>query len=415
MNEQRFDKRTQHEEARRQEAGPIGAACAALEAATGEDRDGWSGAARSALLLELLAFRDRLDTEILKVAGEWDRAAAWAEDGALNPASWLAHQARITRRNAEELLRTARLVRDHERTAKALSAGDISPAHVEILARAARERDELFSEHEDGLVDGATTLAPEQFRNVARRWRVIADDYRASREPPGGRDGQRLHLVTTFYGKGVLNGELSPESTAILKAALDAHDSGPDSTGAAEPARSLAERRADALIAMASGALPLRSVNLDVLIDAETLEGHMAADLTAARSDLRGIGPIAPETIRRFACDSAVGRIIMRGKSEILDLGRRVRVPTPAQRRALVARDGGCAVHGCDAPADWCDAHHETHWIHGGGTDIDNLHLLCKRHHVACHEGGGTLERDEHGRVRVRPPPPPPPPPPAPW
>ena len=103
----------------------------------------------------------------------------------------------------------------------------------------------------------------------------------------------------------------------------------------------------------------------------------------------------------------------MRGKSEILDLGRRVRVPTPAQRRALVARDGGCAVHGCDAPADWCDAHHETHWIHGGGTDIDNLHLLCKRHHIACHEGGGTLERDAHGRVRVRPPPPPAPP--APW
>ena len=399
------------QDARHQDAGSMGAVCVALEAATTGDRDGWSGAARSALLLDLLALRDRLDTEILRAVGEWDSSGAWAEDGALTPASWLAYRARVTRSSAETLLRPARLVRDHERTAKALSAGDISPAHVEILARAAADREDLFSEHEDGLVDGATTLAPEQFRHVARRWRVIADDYRASREPPGGRDGQRLHLASTFHGKGILNGELSPESTAILKAALDAHDTGPDPTGAAEPARSLAERRADALIAMASGALPLRPVNLDVVIDLDTLEGRMAADLTAARSDVRGIGPIAPETIRRFACDSAVGRIIMRGKSEILDLGRRVRVPTPAQRRALAVRDGGCAVHGCDAPADWCDAHHETHWIHGGGTDIGNLHLLCKRHHIACHEGGGTLERDEHGRVTVRPPPPPP----APW
>jgi len=146
-------------------------------------------------------------------------------------------------------------------------------------------------------------------------------------------------------------------------------------------------------------------VNLDVVADIETLEGRMPADITTARSDLRGIGPIAPETIRRLACDCAVGRVIMRGTSEILDLGRRVRVPTPAQRRALAVRDGGCAVHGCDAPVEWCDAHHETHWIKGGETAINNLCLLCKRHHVACHEGGGTLERDEHGRVRVRPPP----------
>ena len=400
MHEQELNQDAPH-----QDAGSMGAVCVALEAATTGDRDGWSGAARSTLLLELLALRDQLDTEILRAVGEWDISAAWAEDGALTPASWLAYRARITRSSGEALLRSARLVRDHERTAKALSAGDISPAHVEILARAAADRDELFSEHEDGLIDGATTLAPELFRNVARRWRVIADDYRASREPPGGRDGQRVHLASTFHGKGILNGELSPESTAILKAALDAHDTGPDPIGGDLPARSLAERRADALIAMASGALPLRSVNLDVLADIDTLEGRIPTDITAARSDLRGVGPIAPETIRRLVCDCAVGRVIMRGTSEILDLGRRVRVPTPAQRRALAVRDGGCAVHGCDAPADWCDAHHEVHWIHGGDTTIDNLHLLCKRHHVACHEGGGTLERDAHGRVRVRPPP----------
>jgi hypothetical protein len=388
-----------------EEATPAEAVASALAVAATDDRGGWSGAARSALLLELLALRDRLDAEILRAAGEWDRSGAWAEDGALNPASWLAHKATLTRTSGEELLRSSRLVRDHERTGKALATGDVSPAHVHVLARAARDRDDLYAEHEDGLLDGATTLSPELFRNVARRWRVIADDYRALRQPPGARDGQRLHLATTFHGKGILNGELSPEGAAILKAALDAHDTGPDPTNGDLPARSLAERRADALIALASGALPLRPVNLDVLVDLETIEGDTPTDLTKARADLKGVGPINPETIRRFACDCSVGRVVMRGSSEVLDLGRRVRVPTPAQRRALVVRDGGCVVDGCDHPPEWCDAHHEVHWIDGGETDVDKLVLLCKRHHTACHEGGGTLHRNEQGRITVRPPP----------
>ena len=388
-----------------EQATTVEAIAAALAIAATEDRDGWSGAARSALLLELLALRERLDAAVLRAAGEWDRSGAWAEDGALNPVSWLAHQAPLTRRSSEELLCSARLVRDHERTGKALAAGDVTSAHVAVLARAAHERDDLYTEHEDGLLDGAAMLTPEQFRAVARRWRVIADDYRAQREPPGARDGQRLHLATTFHGKGVLNGQLSPESTAILKAALDAHDTGPDAHGGDLPTRSLAERRADALIALASGALPRRPVHMDVVIDLDTVEGRAPSDITTARSDLQGVGPINPETIRRLACDCAVGRVIMRGKSEVLDLGRRVRVPTPAQRRALVIRDGGCAVDGCDCPPEWCDAHHEVHWIDGGETDVGRLVLLCKRHHTACHEGRGTLRRDEQGRVTVRPPP----------
>jgi hypothetical protein len=34
-----------------------------------------------------------------------------------------------------------------------------------------------------------------------------------------------------------------------------------------------------------------------------------------------------------------------------------------------------------------CDAHHLHHRAHGGTTTIDNLVLLCRRHHVLWHSG----------------------------
>jgi hypothetical protein len=90
---------------------------------------------------------------------------------------------------------------------------------------------------------------------------------------------------------------------------------------------------------------------------------------------------------------------------EVLDLGRATRVISPALRRALAVRDGGCAAHGCDRPPGWADAHHLRHWLHGGATSLDNLVLLCRVHHVAVHEQGWQLHRDpSSSRVVLTPP-----------
>jgi hypothetical protein len=76
-----------------------------------------------------------------------------------------------------------------------------------------------------------------------------------------------------------------------------------------------------------------------------------------------------------------------------LDVGRRTRTVPPAIRTALVVRDRGCAFPGCDRPPSWTDAHHLEHWADGGPTALDNLVLLCRRHHRAVHEGGWRLTR----------------------
>jgi hypothetical protein len=91
--------------------------------------------------------------------------------------------------------------------------------------------------------------------------------------------------------------------------------------------------------------------------------------------------------------------------SEPLDVGRASRVATPAQRRALAARDGGCLFPGCDTPPIWCEPHHWLiHWLDGGETNLDNLALLCRRHHRFVHEDGWRMSQDHHGAFTFTPP-----------
>ena len=88
----------------------------------------------------------------------------------------------------------------------------------------------------------------------------------------------------------------------------------------------------------------------------------------------------------------------------MIDVGRALRVPCGATRAALRVRDGGCVWPGCDRPSSWTNAHHVVHWGHGGATDLENLVLLCHRHHWSVHEGGWQLVKTAQQRVLAVPP-----------
>jgi hypothetical protein len=94
---------------------------------------------------------------------------------------------------------------------------------------------------------------------------------------------------------------------------------------------------------------------------------------------------ITVETLKQVACDCSITRIILGADSEVLDVGRKTRVWTPAQRRAIIARDRHCQADGCDRDPRWCDIHHVDHWTDGGPTDIDKGVLLCRWHHTKEH------------------------------
>jgi hypothetical protein len=108
---------------------------------------------------------------------------------------------------------------------------------------------------------------------------------------------------------------------------------------------------------------------------------------------------VSAETSRRLACDAS--RVVMLHDTggDVLDVGRRTRTVPSAIRRALVHRDRGCRFPGCGAR--FCDAHHIVHWADGGRTRLDNLVLLCRRHHRAVHEEGFRLTMTAAGEVCV--------------
>jgi Domain of unknown function (DUF222) len=372
-----------------------------------EDRRSWSGAARSERVVELFELGERLQAETLRAVAEWDRGADWALDGALSPRSWLAHRSPIGRLGASRLVRSARFVREHESTGDALADGDISCAHVETMAAVAANREEEFEEHEDTLVAVAKILPPDDFAVVARHWREIADDQLSKLEARERYERRHLHVSTTLFGRGVLDGDLDADAVATLLEALDLA-APPDPVDGVAPPRTLSQRRADALVDIAGAFLAAHGkggrpeVGLNVVIDEDTLAGSPTVDVRRMRCDLDRVGPISRETALRLACDCAVRRVVMRGESEVLDLGRAQRLASPALRRALVVRDRGCAFPGCDRPPEWCDAHHIIWWERHGTTDRDNCCLLCRRHHTMCHEGGWTIHRNPDGTYQAQ-------------
>ena len=114
------------------------------------------------------------------------------------------------------------------------------------------------------------------------------------------------------------------------------------------------------------------------------------------------LGRISIPSVERLQC-AGTTRLVVTGKDgEPLHLGRKKRRFTRAQRRALAARDGGCAFPGCRAPVAWTEAHHIDWWKRDHGrTDIENGLLLCTFHHHLIHSTDEWEIRDP----RTHPPP----------
>jgi len=116
------------------------------------------------------------------------------------------------------------------------------------------------------------------------------------------------------------------------------------------------------------------------------------------------IGPISAASARRIACDCELTAILIDGEGVPLKLGRSQRLVSAHQRRALIARDHGCAFPGCHRPPAWTQAHHIRHWINGGTTDLANLILLCGHHHRVIHHDGWDIHVGNDGHPWFHPP-----------
>ena len=82
----------------------------------------------------------------------------------------------------------------------------------------------------------------------------------------------------------------------------------------------------------------------------------------------------------RLGADGGLIPAVFGDSGEILTLGRKHRLASPAQRRALFARDRGCTFPDCPKTAAESEIHHATEWIHGGKTDVDTMTVVCGYH-----------------------------------
>jgi hypothetical protein len=103
-------------------------------------------------------------------------------------------------------------------------------------------------------------------------------------------------------------------------------------------------------------------------------------------------GPQTRARIETMLCDARITRVLLDSVGQVRALEPLRDSITADQRRALAARDRGCAVRGCTRPPAFCDAHHLTARADGGPTVLDNLVLLCRRHHVLWHLGKLDLD-----------------------
>jgi hypothetical protein len=146
---------------------------------------------------------------------------------------------------------------------------------------------------------------------------------------------------------------------------------------------------------MGSGGL---NATVVVTMPLETLQDGLAR-ATVCGTDVA----ISAATARRMACAAGVIPAVLGGQGQVLDLGRRRRFASPAQRLAKLIEQGGvCSIEHCDRPASWADAHHwKKRWVDGGTTDLDDLVMICPRHHTLARLPDRTMSQVEGGRYRI--------------
>jgi len=363
-----------------------------------------------ARITELYAYLTAATHRFLMLVAEFDRYGYWELDGIHSCAHWLNWKCGIGMNAAREKVRVARALEGLPKISKAFARGEISYSKVRAITRAATPENEdyllMFARH--GTAHHVERLIAG-FRKVKR---LQAEDTCEIR---------RHSFVSTGWdedGSLVVTARLPAEQGAMFRKALELavdrqfeaerqtkdEDDKAGYVTAETPdggKPSFGMRRADALAEMAEAYLeneaPKGSAGdrYQVVVHV-TAETPAVTDLDKPRLD-QGPG-VTAETSRRLACDSSVVPIIKNMKGEPLSVGRKTRAIPPAIMRALRVRDGGCRFPGC-TNSRFADGHHIRHWADGGETRLDNLVLLCRRHHGLVHEGGFGCEVNRHGHV----------------
>jgi hypothetical protein len=358
------------------------------------------------LSAEIPATRDELTFELRRMRGEIEirelyfsrMAAALAdrdqhddfEETGQTSVDWLRHNCRLTQQAAADRVHVGEKLSAMPRSEDAFYNGDIGFQHLVVMARTAVAVGEGFDEA--ALLALALKYSPGKFHHLSMRYRHTVRPKDVAEEQANLAESAYLKLTTAEDGCLIVDGVLDPVGGAAVRSALEP---------LARPMGKHDYRRRDKRMADAFVELMSRNmtVQMQVTSSVETLLGLLGSQGAENEFSL----PISAKSVERWACDSSISRVLLQDSVPI-DVGRTQRVISGARRRALVARDQHCQWPGCERPASWCDGHHLVHWINGGGSELSNMVLLCRRHHWMVHEGDWqVVKTDDEGLLPVAP------------
>ncbi len=375
---------------------------------------------------------------LLVMIAEFDERQGWNSGGPgafHSCAHWLSWRTGISMGPAREKVRTARALSELPKISAAMERGELSFSKVRALTRVATP------EKEQELLEFAQAGTTAHVEKLVRLWRRM-DRQEEIDEAQAQHEGRKLAVYFDDDGTLVIRGRLAPEAGAAVLRAIEAaedelwraerpqvphegegqhrgegqhpHLDPPPAGGGGREANtstpaldphvqdadpSPAQRRADALVHLAEQALgntPGDRYQVVVHVAEPVLEDADARGVSALEDGVR----VSAETSQRIACDCSKVEVTVDDEGSALDIGRKSRVVPAPMRRALEMRDLHCRFPGCTSRH--CDAHHLVHWAAGGETKLDNLVLLCRRHHRLVHEGGFRAELGQGGALEIR-------------
>ncbi len=325
--------------------------------------------------------------ELLVLLRQFDERAGWLQWTFTNCADWLHWRCDLSMSAAREKVRVVHAIKALPLIAAAFSRGELSYSKVRALTRVARV------DNEDRLVAFAMKTTASRVEERCRELRCgtvasVNEAHRAhaNRSLRIHRDHDRGMMTITV--------ELPLETGELLEKALDRARDDSSSFTPGLVNESWSALQADALITVANTFLA--GGGEPAVGTADNYQVTIHVDRTAlANGDGRSSLPI--ESVKRLCCDGDAVVIVENEEGEPLSIGRKTRTVPTAIKSALRARDRGCRFPGCHH-ARFVDAHHIKHWSAGGETCLDNLMLLCSRHHRMVHEGSFGIERDFQNR-----------------
>jgi len=299
-----------------------------------------------------------------------------------------------SKRAAAAAAKRAAAVEKNRSLGDALADGDIGESELDAIAYASGETGGAGATSEE-LIEQVKAAGPDKANSAARQW---VDEQKTQDEHDARYDRQRrlrkISRFTTRRGTAALLAEGDDETIDrvmdILAGKADElfKADGGRAVPTAQHPRTYDQRRFDALAELIAGGRSTGSSDTTFHIITHATDWTDEGPNKAFSLDGRRL---PTKLVRRLYCTATFVGTVFDGTGEVLYHGRKKRLATRAQTRALIARDKGCVQ--CGASPTRCQAHHLTpfHSPKAGNTNINEMALMCHSCHQQLHDNAQTL------------------------